>query len=255
MNIETITNYIDSMFTTSNDANYKDETGLTVKGSRDIKKIGYCTNLTIKVVEKAKKLDVDLIITHHDTWDFIYGLREACANKLTEYGISHYFSHLPLDDCAFGTNATMANKLELINVELTHKHEGFFCGRVGELREPIEFCDLVTKLEIILEEPLRNWQFNDRLIKRIGFVCGGGGETTLMKDVVDKECDVYFTGEKSLYTIEYAQFTNTNLIIGSHTFMELPGVESFAMKIGEKFEDVSVIRLNEEHLEAYNKSN
>ena len=47
------------------------------------------------------------MITHHDAWEFIYGLKETCKEKLFEYNISHYFNHLPLDDCDFGTNNSL----------------------------------------------------------------------------------------------------------------------------------------------------
>ncbi|WP_082394830.1 Nif3-like dinuclear metal center hexameric protein [Caloranaerobacter sp. TR13] len=57
------------------------------------------------------------------------------------------------------------------------------------------------------------------------------------------------TGEKNLYTIEYAKFARINLIIGSHTFTEVFGVESLAKKIKDKFDDVDIIRLKEEYLE------
>lgn len=38
-------------------------------------------------------------------------------------------------------------------------------------------------------------------------------------------------------------------MIGSHTFTEVFGIESLAKKIKDKFNDVEIIRLKEEHLE------
>jgi dinuclear metal center YbgI/SA1388 family protein len=238
------------MFSTTENKKYFEESGITVNCSRVIQKVGYCTNLTLATIEEARNHNVDLIITHHDAWEFIYGLREACSEKLQEYGIGHYYNHLPLDDCNFGTNDSLIEKLNLKIIERTHEYDGFFCGRVCEFEEEIDFSELVARLEKLLHEPVKAWKFNERKVKRVGVVCGGGGDTSLLKVAVEKECDVYITGEKVLYTIEYAQFKNMNLIIGSHTFIELFGVHSLAMKLKDKFEDLEIVRLYEDHLEA-----
>ncbi len=40
-----------------------------------------------------------------------------------------------------------------------------------------------------------------------------------------------------------------NIIIGSHTFTEIFGVRSLAHKIQEKFQDIDILQLIEEHIE------
>lgn len=101
-----------------------------------------------------------------------------------------------------------------------------------------------------MEEPVKAWKFGDGVIKKVGLVCGGGGLTPDVKEAVERNCDVYITGEKVLYTIEYAKFARMNLIIGSHTFTEVFGIESLAIKIKEKYNNIEIIRLKEDHLEA-----
>ncbi len=249
MRLTEIEQYILELFNTKDNEHFYEESGITVRGTEDIKRIGYCTNLTLDTIEEARKNHVDLIITHHDAWEFIYGLKEACKEKLLEYNISHYFNHLPLDDCDFGTNNSLIEKLGLKIIERTHEEDGFFCGRVAEFDEEVTFEKLVKKLEDILEEPVQSWKFKDGSIKRVGLVCGGGGFTTDVREAVERNCDVYITGEKVLYTIEYAKFAGINLIIGSHTFTEVFGIESLAMKIKDQYKDIEIVRLKEEHLE------
>ena len=41
-----------------------------------------------------------------------------------------------------------------------------YSGRIGKLDEPIEFEKLVNKIEMVLEEPVRKWKNNERLIKK-----------------------------------------------------------------------------------------
>jgi len=253
MKLNKITDYILTLFDTTDNKEFHNESGVTVESINEIKKIGYCTNLTLQTIEEAKENNVDFLITHHDAWDFMYGLKEACNEKLQAYQIAHYYNHLPLDDCEFGTNNSLVNSLGLKVIEKSHLEDGFYCGRIAEFENEISMKELVKRLEKLLEEPVRAWQFNDRNIKRVGIVCGGGGYSTDVKVAVDKACDVYITGEKVLYTIEYAEFKKMNLIIGSHTFTELFGVESLAKKISQQFGDIEIIKIQEKHLETENQ--
>ncbi len=249
MNLNVIENYIINLFETKDNKDFHKESGVTVRAKEEIQRIGYCTNLNLDTVEEAKKNNIDLLITHHDAWDFVYGLKEACTNKLLEYGISHYFNHLPLDDCDFGTNNTLLDRLGLKIIEKSHEEDGFYCGRIAEFDEELSLETLVEKLESILEEPVSFWKFKDRKVKRVGLVCGGGGLTPDLKEAYEKGCDVYITGEKILYTLEYAKYIGMNLIIGSHSFTELGGMESLALKIKEGFGDIEIIKIREDHLE------
>ena len=248
MNLNKIEEYIITLFETTDNEMFYKESGINFDSKKEIKRIGYSTNLTLEVIEKAKEDGVDLIITHHDAWDFMYGLKDACLKKLEDYGISHYFNHLPLDDCSFGTNDSLTERLGLNTIERTHLEDGFYCGRVGEFKEEVSFKELVQRLEKILGEPVKAWKFNDRSIKRVGIVCGGGGLTPHVNEALEKNCDVYITGEKLLYTIQFAKFKKLNLIIGSHTFTELFGVENLVNKIKDKYSKLEIIKIEEERI-------
>jgi len=248
--LDAVTEFIENLFETKDNPRFREESGLTVHGRETVKTVGYCTNLTLAAVAEAVKNDIDLMITHHDAWDFIFGLKEACQEKLKAHGISHYFNHLPLDDCDFGTNSTLMAELGAEIVAGTNESDGFFCGRVGELREEITLRELAANLSDLLGEVVLSWRFNDEKIKRAGLVCGGGGSTCDVKEAVDRACHVYITGEKTLYTVEYAQYAGINLIVGSHTFMEIFCVASLAEKIKEKWRTIKIVKLAEEHLEA-----
>ncbi|PEN02506.1 SMS protein, partial [Bacillus wiedmannii] len=66
---------------------------------------------------------------------------------------------------------------------------------------------------------------------------------------LEKGCDTYITGEKTLYTVQHAKFKGINLIVGSHTFTEVFGVESLVRKLQERDRAIEITRLNEDHLE------
>ncbi|WP_105616323.1 Nif3-like dinuclear metal center hexameric protein [Vallitalea okinawensis] len=248
--LEEIIRFIDSKFKTSTFDNYKEESGITYNAGRSIKKIGYATNLTPEVIRLGRDQKVDLIMTHHDAWKFIYGLKDECKRLLNENGISHYYNHLPLDDCEFGTNSSLALELGLDEVKKTCDEDGYKCGVIGEYKEEKDIEGFIDLVESKLEEKVQFWKFNNKPIKRVFILCGAGHLTSDMKEAVDEKCDLYLTGEKILYTVEYAKLHQMNLVVGSHTFIELFGVKSMANIVNDEFKDVEVVLLKEQHLEA-----
>lgn len=107
-----------------------------------------------------------------------------------------------------------------------------------------------SRVEAVLQEPVLVWRNHSRLIRRVGMVTGGGNSTHDVHEAVEKDCDVYLTGERVLYTVQYAKFAGINLVVGSHTFTEILGVKSLAQKLKEAFPALVVVKVQEEHLEA-----
>lgn len=250
MKTKDIIERLEKMFPTSGTEGFDSETGLTHDAGKAVSKIGYTTNLTPDVIEKAKAMGVDLILTHHDAWKFIYGIKEKCMEMLKAYGISHYYVHLPLDDADFGTNSALAERLGFKVTKKMNDCEGFKCGVLAEIEDGISLKVFVERAEKLMGEKVQTWQFNDRLIKRIHIICGAGFITTDMKEGVDEGVDLYMTGERILYTVEYAQLHEVNLVVGSHTFVELPGVESMVMKLVEQLNGIEACLIEERHIEA-----
>lgn len=229
------------------------EWGFTIEAASKISRLGFATNLTPETVKAAARAEVDLLVTHHDAWDFLYGMKEFCQAELRSHGMSHLFVHLPLDDADFGTGATMVQALGAEVVERTHREGVFHAGVVGEFDHPVDFGVLGKRFSFILEEPILAWRGHDRLISRVSVVTGGGQSTDNVHEAVERDCDVYITGEKVLYTIQYARFAGINLLVGSHTFTEILGVESLAHKIRNAFPGLYVTRIDEEHWESYRR--
>ena len=146
----------------------KNEYGFTNIGRDDILKLGYCTNLTIESAQEAVKNNVNLLITHHDAWEWMSGLKEDALGILKQSNITHFYIHLPLDDAEFGNNTSILKKLGFKVIDKFSNDEGMYCGRIGEIDKPIEFEKLVNRIEMLLEEPIRKWKNNERLIKKMG---------------------------------------------------------------------------------------
>lgn len=227
-----------------------DEYGYCNFSTAHYKKLGCATNITPEIVLQAAEKNVDLIVTHHDAWDFVYGMKERCVELLKEHNIAHFYIHLPLDYAEFGTCNSLLRLLGASNIiQQSHHVEGQSTIGIGELGTSITIEELVGVMENLLGERVYFQRNNNKEIRRIGMITGAGNGTNHLREALNRNCDVYITGEKTLYTVQYARFINMNLIIGSHTFTEIFGVRSLAHKVREKFQNVVVIQLNEEHHE------
>lgn len=224
------------------------EFGVTCRACDVVGRIGYATNLTPEVVGAAIEHEVDLVITHHDAWDFVYGMKAECIDLLTKGGISHLFAHLPLDAADFGTAAALGQALGGQVREKMASYEGFLCGRICALPEPVDLPDFVRRVEDVCEEPVQSWRNSDEPVRTFGVVPGGGALTSYVKECVDRECDLYITGEKDLYTVQYAQYAGIHLVVGSHTFTEVFGVEALVNLIASEYPEITAARLHEPHL-------
>ncbi|MCL6430007.1 MAG: Nif3-like dinuclear metal center hexameric protein [Anaerolineae bacterium] len=225
------------------------DSGFTHIGRREVHKLGYAVNVAPQTLEEAVRQRVDLMLTHHDPWQEVYGLKEYCLQKLQRYDMTHFYLHPALDDCEFGTGASLLVRLGGRVIEKGNQSGEWFWGRIGEFDPPVDLAELVQRLEAVLEEPVLAWRNNSRSIRRAVVVPGQGWATSEVRDAVCRGCDVYITGEKLLYTVSYAQFAGINLIVASHTFSEAPGMESLAQRIARRFPEVQVLRLHEDHLE------
>ncbi len=86
---------------------------------------------------------MDLLITHHDAWPFLFGMKEACLRILEDADIAHFFIHLPLDDADFGTSASLVNCLGGHIIDRTDLYmEQFYCGRTVEFQPSIPFAEV-----------------------------------------------------------------------------------------------------------------
>ncbi|MBS7007620.1 Nif3-like dinuclear metal center hexameric protein [Anaerostipes sp.] len=211
---------------------------------REIRCIGYATNLTREIIEQASRERVDFLITHHDSWEFIYGLKKCCNRLLDENKITHAFFHAPLDDADFGTSASLAKALGIRNIKKVMPYaEVYYGGVTGEIN-PVSFDLFSNRLADVLQENIRCFRNSDQLIKKVAVAAGGGNMTSEMKIASEAGCDTYVTGEYVLYSQQYAQHVGMNLFVGSHTNTEILGVESLVRGI-TKGTDIRLVRIKE----------
>lgn len=221
-----------------------EEWGFYNEIEREIKTVGYATNLTEEIIQKAGERKAEVLLTHHDSWMFIYGLKEGCNQMLKENHITHAFFHAPLDDAHFGTSASLAQALGMKNCKKVMPYEKNCYGGVAGDLIPVDFHTIKEKLTEILREEVRCFQNHKKLIQRVAVAAGGGNMTNEMRIAAEDGCDTYITGEYALYSQQYAKHTGMNLFVGSHTNTEILGVERMAALLG-KDTDLQIVRIEE----------
>ena len=205
---------------------YEGEFGFIVNSSTPVTRVGFATNLTPATARRAMQAGVNALVTHHDAWEFLHEMRTDVLVMLKEASISHCFVHLPLDAAAFGTAVSLAERLGLRPQDEFARCEGLACGRICDLENPRAFDALGSHMARVTGAGVRAWQNNSRKIRRVGVTTGGGNLTDVLQEAADLGCDTYVTGETNLYTVQYARHRKTNLLVGTHTHTEFPGLES-----------------------------
>lgn len=221
------------------------EWGFYNEEEREIRRVGCAVNLTPGTIAAAGELGVDFILTHHDSWEFVFGLKERCNALLKETHMTHGFFHAPLDDADFGTSASLTEALGAVKGKQVMPYaDVFFGGRTGELDCPEDFEAFARRVSEVLNEPVRRFKNHDHPVKRICVAAGGGNMTTDMKCAAEEGCDTYITGEYALYSQMYASVAGMNLLVGSHTNTEIPGIRALGEHLAEGT-DLELVRIPE----------
>jgi putative NIF3 family GTP cyclohydrolase 1 type 2 len=205
--------------------------------------IGFATTLTLAIIQQAVAENINLLVTHHDAWDFMLEERRICLDLLAQHKISHIWCHAPLDAADFGTTAAVLAFMDCKLIKTIAEGD----GRVGELPKPLHLSEVIKLLnDQLLETPCRKFDAN-RLVARIGCVTGAGSKIAYLSEALDFGADLYITGETSLYLLEYARFRNVSVLIYSHNYTEIPGTQNLASRIASQLGIKKMIRLEEPH--------
>jgi len=215
-------------------------------GITDIYRIGYAVTLTPDLVQLAQLANVQLIITHHDAWEFLNEMRTQSLLQLEQYGIAHLFVHAPLDCADFGQSATFLNLTGCNEIGRFDREGDLYWGRYGLLPNPQPFAEFERNLSGVLGEKPRLVRQEIATIQRVAVVTGGGCTTAELKQACDLGCDTYITGELNAYILMYARYLKMNLLVYSHTATEIHGVEALVNLLIDGNPEVISLRLVEE---------
>ena len=180
-----------------------DQVGL-VSGdlAQPVRRIHFAVDPTLAVIEEARSLGADLVVTHHPLLlrgihsVATSGAKGAAITSLVVNDIALYVAHTNADVASPGVNDALAEACGLTDVEPLAVVEGQPLGRVGRLAEAITLADFTTSLYAALPPSpggLRVAGPAEARVQRVA-VMGGAGDD-LFDHVRASGADVYVTAD------------------------------------------------------------
>jgi dinuclear metal center YbgI/SA1388 family protein len=210
--------------------------GLQIENSGKVTKIGAAVDVSTRVLTKAAKKDVDLLIVHHGLlWPGLKPITGALRRQIRlafENDIALYSAHLPLDlHPVVGNNTQLAAALGLKSTKPFFQEKGAFVGL--KAKAALSRDDLLQKLRKVLGGPVKTFSFGPNKTNTIGIITGGAGAEIYR--VAEDNIDTFITGEAPHWAAVAAEELGMNLILGGHYATETFGVKALAAHLSKKF--------------------
>lgn len=236
---------------TLNSLEFKDyaPNGLQVEGKQQVKKILCAVTASQSAIDAAIAQNADLLLVHHGYfWKGepypITGMRGKRIKALIQNDISLVGYHLPLDSHpTLGNNASIADLLELDQIEALDLNERHPIGNIGYLKQPMTPEAFKTYVSERLAFDAVHLAASKSMIHKVGY-CTGGAQDFIHKAAL-QNCDAYISGEVSERTFYEAQELNVHYYACGHHATEKYGVQRLAKAISEQFNiEYSYFELN-----------
>lgn len=192
-----------------------DNSGLLIGfENNEVKKILTCLELDKNVLEEAKAVGADMIVTHHPLiFSGIKVLNDSDykASMIMDIitgGISVYSCHTPFDKIKGGNNDIIMKRMGLLHVKnlvgedvasaskMIERHDEADIGRMGEFKEPMTYKQVIElaaeRLEMSISQ-LHAVGSLDTEIKKVGVCTGAGADLAHM--AASCGCQLFITGD------------------------------------------------------------
>ena len=218
-----------------------DNCGLLVRSENSgITKALLALDITPAVIEEAKALGAELIISHHPViFEPISKLEHTHpVYLLAKYGISAICAHTNLDLAVGGVNDIIAQGLCLENIQpLCNKNEnGLSLGRIGEFRLAVEPEIAVNFIKKNLGASGVSYTAHEGRITKVA-VCGGSAGELILK-AAELGADAFVTGEAKHHHLLLAAQLGIMLIVAGHYCTEQVVLKPLATLLQKELPEV-----------------
>src|SRR5689334_4053727 len=235
---------LDDLFPPSTGQSW-DQVGL-VSGdlAQPVRRIHFAVDPTLAVVEEARALGADLLVTHHplllrDIHSVATtGAKGATVTALVVNDLALFVAHTNADVAHPGVNAALAQACGLVEVEPLAIVEGQELGRVGRLAVPVTLAAFTASLYAALPRSpggLRVAGPAGGRVERVA-VMGGAGDD-LFDHVRASGADVYVTADLRHHPVlearEEARGGTPYLIDAGHWATESLWLEEAAERLAD----------------------
>jgi dinuclear metal center YbgI/SA1388 family protein len=180
-----------------------DRVGLVAgRPEQRVRRVLLAVDPTLAVVEEARRLGADLLLTHHPLLlRGVHGVattsaKGATVTELVRADVALYVAHTNADVAAEGVSAALAAACGLAASAPLSRAEDQPMGRVGDLAEPVGLRTFVERLATRLPGAAGGIRVSgppDAVVRRVA-VLGGAGDD-LLDAVRASGADVYVTAD------------------------------------------------------------
>jgi len=223
-----------------------------------IARIYFCWRLTLGILKELNPDKNTLIICHEPIlFNIKYSLTPEYDNNLinsnkeklniikaSNVNIARF--HLSLDSGSYGTNATLIEKMNLVE----KKHFDYFS--ICELKDIETAEDFLKKIKKSLKLPFINLIGNkNKKLKNVLVIAGGGANKEFVSFALRNKCDAIISGDSYMESKYLAHENNILLIDIGHQNSEVPGVENFVEIIKKDLigKNIKINFINNEDIE------
>lgn len=200
-------------------------------GSREVKRVLFCMDVTPEAIDFAIDKGYDLIVSHHPL--IFKGVKSVSGDygipsriiKLIKNDVSVMSFHTRFDAVDGGVNDALAEIFELSNIEKI-ECDGIELMRVGDLKDEMSIDDFVTLVKEKLGCEHLNYASSSGRVHRLALVGGGGG--SYIRDAHYAGADTYLSGEIGYHNLTDCNDNHINLVEAGHYFTENPALKKLA---------------------------
>lgn len=204
--------YLDSLAPFSYQMDFDNSGFLIGEENQIVTKILVALDITLPVIEEAKQIGAQLIVSHHP---IIFHPVKAVTDRdilgqkiraMVQSNLSAICAHTNLDVAAGGVNDALAGTIGLIDVTILSKEKEsdlFGLGRIGQLKNPLEPRKFVELIQERLHSKSLRVVLGERVVSRVAV--GGGSCGEYLYDAVKLGCDAFITGD-----VKYDQFLDAS---------------------------------------------
>ncbi|MCK5473842.1 MAG: Nif3-like dinuclear metal center hexameric protein [Candidatus Aenigmarchaeota archaeon] len=239
--LDKIVAFLDNYLDTKNILDKWTVNGLVINNKNEIKIIALAVDPCMEVLEKAKKENCDLLITHHGLFLDNKNLNEVAKKRkdfLEKNSISLFVSHHPLDvHKDIGNSKIMADILDLKNQKPFFKMDEHFYGVAGFL--DIDLSRLKIKTTQKIGSILASHEFGSKTVKRIAIVSGSGADA--IHQMKNENIDTLITGNPKHNEFYAARELKINVIYAGHYATEVFGIKAIGEKLKNEFNELNTL--------------
>lgn len=231
------------------DAESWDNSGILVESSKNVERVIVALDATCDVIKEAKKLNAQLIITHHPV--IFHPLKALCENEpavlALKNGIAIISAHTNYDISEYGADASLSKALsdkagfcaESI-LDITRCEpivHGF--GRIGSVNRNFSCEEFALILKDIFACDSLCYVESSNMIRKIAFCSGAGGE--YLEKVISLGCDAFITSDVKHSAFITASNANIALFTPTHYQMEKPAMKNISALLSQSFQDIEIL--------------